>query len=109
MKVAIEAYISVMIICICALLCVCLISSDLKVANARDAYTTYVLQLQDSNFAGSVIAACVSDAESRGYTLNVETYDTGDGNMSATIELLYEYKIAVIGYTTDRVIRGYAS
>lgn len=109
MKVAIETYVSIFIVCICALLCVCLISADMGVAGARDAYTTYVLQLQDSNFADGVVAACVSDATSRGYSINIEVYDNGNGDKSGTVELQYDYVIPVIGYATQRYIRGYAS
>lgn len=109
MKVAIEAYVSIFIICICALLCVCLISADMGVANARDAYTTYTLQLQDSNYADSVVEACKSDAASRGYIMNITVYELGDGSRSGTIELQYEYSIPVIGYSTQRYIRSYSS
>lgn len=109
MKVAIEAYVSIFIICICALLCVCLISADIEVANARDAYTTYTLQLQDSNFADAVIVACKSDAASRGYVVNITMFEDDNGNRSGTVELQYDYTIPVIGYTTQRYIRGYST
>ena len=109
MKVAIEAYVSVFIICICALLCACLISADLSAASARDAYTTYTLQLQDSNYADNVIAACRNEAQMRGYTIDIIVYDEGNGNKSGSIELQYEYNIPVIGYSTRRYIRGYSS
>lgn len=109
MKIAIEAYVSIFIICLCLVLCACLISADLEVANARDAYTTYTLQLQDSNFADSVVQACKSDAEKRGYQIDISVYEDASGNKSGTVELQYEYSIPVIGYTAYRYIRGYAS
>ena len=109
MKTAIEAYVSIFIVFICAILCVCLISANLSAAGARDAYTTYTLQLQDSNYANSVIAACTADAESRGYTIIVNVYDLGNGQRSGSVELQYDYSIPVLGYTTERYIRGYSS
>ena len=109
MKVAIEAYVSIFVICVCALLCVCLISADIGVASARDAYTTYTLQLQDSNFADSVIEACKNDAAIRGYAINITVHEGGDGNRSGSVELRYDYTIPVINYTTQRYIRGYAT
>lgn len=109
MKTAIEAYVSIFIVFICAILCVCLISANLSAAGARDAYTTYTLQLKDSNYANSVISACIADAESRGYTIDVEVYDLGNGQKSGTVELQYEYSIPILGYTAQRYIRGYSS
>ena len=109
MKVAIEAYVSIFIICICVLLCVCMVSADLGVASARDAYTTYTLQLQDSNYADSVVNACEADAASRGYDVNITVHDLGDGRKSGSVELQYEYFIPVIGYRAQRYIRGYVS
>ena len=109
MKVAIEAYVSVFIICICVLLCVCMVSADLSVASARDAYETYTLQLQDSNYADSVVNACEADAASRGYNIDITVYDLGNGSKSGSVELQYEYHIPVIGYRAQRYIRGYSS
>ena len=109
MKAAIEAYVSVFIICLCVLLCVCLISADLNVASARDAYTTYTLQLQDSNYADAVVSACRADATNRGYTLNITVHEIGDGSRSGSVEMQYEYYIPIIGYSAQRYIRGYSS
>ena len=109
MKIAIEAYVSIFIMCLCILLCVCVISADLDAASARDAYTTYVLQLQDSNYAESVIEACERDASNKGYTLTVEPYVNGNGERTATIDFCYDYTIPVIQYTTQRYIKRYSS
>ena len=109
MKVVIETYVSVFVICICVVLCACLITADINVASARDAYTTYVLELQDSNFADDVVQACLDDATSRGYSINITVYDNGGGDRSGNIELQYDYSIGLIGYTTQRYIRGYVS
>ena len=109
MKVTIEAYVSIFILFLCAALCICLISANIDVAGARDAYTTYTLQLQDSNYSSDVIAACIQDAANRGYTVNVTVYDLGNGQKSGTVELQYEYSLPIIGYTTQRYIRGYTS
>lgn len=109
MKIAIEAYASVFIICLCVLLGVCLITADLGVASARDAYETYTLQLQDSNYADTVAAACRADAANRGYVLNIVIHEIGDGSRSGSVEMQYEYSIPIIGYTAQRYIRGYTS
>lgn len=109
MKIIFESYVSIFIICMCAVLCACLISADMDVANARDAYTTYMCQLQDSNFAPAVVSACREDAEMRGYKIEIETYDDGTGNRSGRINLSYTYTIKIIGYSTTRYVRGYVS
>lgn len=109
MKSAIEAYISVFIICICALLCACMITADLNVASARDAYATYVSELQDSNFADNVIESCKNDAISRGYTIDVTVYEDEIGNRSGSVILKYNYNIDLLGFSAPRYIRGYAS
>ena len=109
MKIVFEAYISVFIISLCVLLCACLISADIEVAGARDAYATYTSQLQDSNFASKVIDACKADANVRGYTINITIYDDGTGNKSGNVELAYNYTIKALGYSATRYIRGYVS
>lgn len=109
MKIIFETYVSIFIITLCVLLCAALIASDIDVANARDTYTTYTSQLQDSNFAAAVIEECKNDAKLRGYTVEITVYDDGTGNKSGYVKLGYDYHIKPLGYTTARYIRGYVS
>ena len=109
MRTVVETYIAIFIICIGVLLGGYLIAADLNVADARDAYTTYISQLQDSNFADDVINACVVDAAQRGYLLNIQVNSTSYGDRSGSIELTYNYKIGILKIELPRTIRGYVS
>ena len=109
MKLIFETFVSVFIICICALLCACLISANIDVANARDAYSTYSQQLKDSNFSTNVVQAIRDDATLRGYIINITVHDNGEGDKSGNIELAYTYSIKLLGYSSTRYIRGYIS
>ena len=107
MKIAIEIFVSLFILCLAAALCISFISSDLAVMDAREAYYSYVNELQESNFADVVISACVNDAAENGHTLNIEIIEDESGNRSANVILNYEYKMLPLGITQEKVIRGF--
>ena len=109
MKVAIEIYATLFIIFLCVALCLGVISASIDASNARDAYTTYVLQLQNSNYDDSVAEAIKKDAVARGYEINIKIYTDENGGRSGSVELQYEYTVPIINYTTYRYIRGYAT
>lgn len=109
MKIAIEIYVSIFILCVSTLLCVGFISADMDVAQARDDYSTYVQQIRDSNFSEIVISGCKSDALERGYTLDVSVHSTDDGSRACYVVLTYDYNIAVLNVSNTKYIRGYVS
>lgn len=107
MKVAIEIYVSLFILCLTMALCVGFISSDLTVMEARDCYYSYVNELQESNFADSVVTACIDDAAEQGHSLSIDILEDGNGNRSANVVLSYQYKVLPLGISQNKSIRGY--
>ena len=109
MKVAIEMFVSLFILALVMSICVGLISLDLSVMEARDNYYSYVNELQESNFADSVIDACIKDAKDDGYTLEIEIMEDDNGNRSANIQLDFVCKLAPIKISQKKTIKGYIS
>lgn len=107
MKIAIEIYASLFILCLTAALCIGFISSDLSVMEARDAYYSYVNELQESNFADSVVDACVEDANKNGHALTIDVLEDDNKNRSANVSLSYKYKITPLGISQNKVIEGF--
>lgn len=107
MKIAIEVYISLFILCLTVALGIGLISSDLAVMDARDAYYSYANELQESNFADAVIDACIADATESGHSLSISINEDDNRNRSADISLSYKYKIPVLGISQNKIIEGY--
>ena len=106
MKIAVELFASLFVLVITVAICIGIISSDLTVMDARDYYQSCVNQMQESNFADSVIDACIEDAAKEGYSVYVEIIDS-DGERSVWITMKYYYKIAPLGIKQEKVIEGY--
>ena len=109
MKTAFEAFVSIFIITICVFVCAGIIAADFQAASARDAYSTYCSQLQDSNFSEVVVNECLRDAENRGYVLDISVYSDDNGNRSADIVLGYDFSIGIIEVFRNQIIRGHIS
>lgn len=109
MKVVIEIYVSILILCITALMCIGFISADVQVAQARDSYASYMQQIRDSNYSEFIIDECKASALANGYELTVILYEDGAGNRSCDATLKYEYRIAILNVENVKYIRGYSS
>lgn len=107
MKIAIEVYVSLLLLALTIGICIGLIGSDLSVMRARDDYYSYTNELQESNFADSVVSACIEDAKAHGYGLEIDVLQDDNGNRSANVVLTYQYRITPLGISQDKTIRGY--
>lgn len=107
MKVAIEVYVSLLLLALTMAICVGLIGSDLSVMRARDDYYSYVNELQESNFADTVVEACKEDATADGYGLDIQVIQDETGKRSANVVLTYEYRIVPLGISQNKTIRGF--
>lgn len=107
MKSGIEIYVSLIILTIMALLCSNFIVADIAVMNARDAQAAYVMEIENSDFAKSVIDRCKQNAADQNYVLNVNPVQIGESQM-AEVALTYTYKVPLIGVKSEHVITGYA-
>lgn len=106
MKAGLEIYISIVLITIMAVLCSSFIVADLNAADARDAYNSYYVQIDNSDCATSVINACIADAGDSGYQLSVEKVGTTEKPLYK-IQFSYPYKISVLGVNTTHDIVSY--
>ena len=107
MKIAIEVYVSLFILCLTVAIGIGLISSDLAVMRARDDFYTYTNMLQDSNFADAIVDECVKNAASNGYSLGVNVFENDNNNRSAKVTLSYKYKLTPLGISQNKVIEGF--
>lgn len=107
MKVGLEVYISLILLVVVGLLCANFIASDVATMNARDIQAAYVTEIENSDFADSVIHRCEKNAQDRGYKLNVQKVTIGESEM-AEVSLTYVYKVPLIGVESEHVITGYA-
>lgn len=109
MKIAIEIFVSLFILLMLVGLCIGVVASDLGVMEARDFYYSSVNELQKSNFADDIVAACALEAKDNGYTFDIQIYQTEAGDRSADISLRYVYKIPVIGVHQEKLIQGHVN
>lgn len=107
MKIALEIFMSLFILILSISICIGLISSDVKVNEARDCYYSCVNELQASNFADNVAYACVTDANNKGYSLHIDLYQDANGDRSARLVLEYTYKISPLGISQQKTIEGF--
>lgn len=107
MKIAVEVYVSLFILCLTMALCVGFISSDLSVMEARDCFYSYVNEMQNGDLAESVIEDCQKDASNNGYGLDVELNVDDNGKRSADVTLKYDYKMPVLGISQNKTIHCY--
>lgn len=106
MKAGLEIYISIVLITIMAVLCSSFIVADLNAADARDAYYSYYIQIDNSDCASSVINACIADAGSSGYELSVTKVGTTEKPLYK-IQFTYPYKITMLGIDKKHDIVSY--
>lgn len=106
-KAGIEIYVSLILITIMALLCANFIAADIATMNARDAQSAYVTEIENADFADSVIDKCIDNAAQNGYTLVVNPVQIGSTRM-AEVTLTYTYRVPLIGVESDHTITGYA-
>ena len=107
MKAGIEIYVSLLLLVVMALLCANFIAADVAVMNARDAQAAYICEIENSDFADSIIKRCVENAAEQNYVLEVSPVVIGESQM-AEVSLTYTYRVPIIGIESEHTIVGYA-
>lgn len=81
-----------------------------KVAEAKAYKAAAVAEIENSNFNPNVIAACIEDADARGYSMEVTTcsYACDSQRRIAQVCLTYDYELPLIGVSGKSVTRGIA-
>lgn len=102
MKSGLEVYISLIILTIMALTGASFLAANATTLRARDAQSSYVIQIEDSDWAPSVIKKCQENAKECGFVeLSV------DSN-THKIELIYNYSMPILNIDNQHSIISYA-
>lgn len=99
MEAILKSFFGIFFILLLASVGVGLISSSIDARNADLYLANCVTQIQNSNFASSVISECKRNALEEGYVLTVNTASSANDTTKkyARLDLKYNYSIPVIG------------
>ena len=102
-------YISLFLIMLGLVVTTGIISANMTALRAAEFHMDAIAEIENSNFADSVIDACKNQAKQSGYELSVEEFEDEKGitNM-AEVVLCYEYKIPFLKINNKFYRRGYA-
>ena len=88
---------------------VAIISACIQASNAVSFHADVIKEVEESNFAPSVIEACKTSAETAGYELEIVLMPDASGNIAmAEIILDYDYNIPFLSVFTQHEKRGFA-
>ena len=102
MKSGIDVFIALIILTILALVGASFLSANATTMRARDAQASYVTEIEDSNFAPSVIEACKNNAAKCGFKDLEVDINTG------RVVLVYEYSMPILNVKNEHSIISYA-
>lgn len=102
MEMIVKAFTGLFFILMVIYLGVGFIAASITARGAEDFMASCTQRMEASNMATSVVNSCISDAEDQGYELKVSVHGTGD--RYGVAELTYEYKLPILGISSDHVI-----
>ena len=110
MKHIISAYGVLVVFVINIFICISLINATASMAEAKEYKAQVVAEIENSNFNPNVIAACVRQAQTAGYELQITNciYDANNNIQTAEVILTYSYKIPLLGIVETKTTRGIA-
>lgn len=112
MSTTIKTYVGIFILMLSVFSMAGVMSACIDANNARDFHASVMAEVEDSNFAPSVIQACKVQAEKSGYELLVDSNSVvrdEDGKPTLMeVILRYEYRIDFLGVVSTQQIRGFA-
>lgn len=108
LKSAIEFFLGMILLSVASVVTITLIASNIEMQNARKAHTAYVMEIENSNLAPSVIEECKKDAQDK-YTLYVGNPKGADGSKVVKVALTYRTDIPLFGIEEEHVIEGFAA
>ena len=110
MKNVITAFGTILILMLNVFACIAIGNASMTVAAAKEYKADVIAEIENSNFNPNVIAACVEQAQTAGYELQVvnSVYDAEQDIQSAEVILTYTYKIPVFGIVETKSTRGIA-
>ncbi|WP_031420557.1 hypothetical protein [Lachnoclostridium phytofermentans] len=112
MSTTIKTYVGIFILLVSVFSMAGVMSACIDANNARDFHASVMAEIEDSNFAPSVISSCEEQAENAGYELLIDSNSVvkdEDGKPTLMeVILKYEYHIDFFGVISSQQIRGFA-
>ena len=112
MSTTVKTYIGIFILMLSMFSMAGVMSATIDAENARDFHASVIAEIEDANFAPSVIQACKTQAALAGYELLIDDSsivrdDDGKPTLMEVI-LKYQYRIDFLGVISTQQIRGFA-
>lgn len=112
MSTTIKTYVGIFIFLISIFSMAGIMSASIDASNARDFHNSVIAEIEDANFAPSVINACKKQAASDGYELLIDNNSVvkdEDGKPTLMeVILKYKYRIDFLKVMNTQRIRGFA-
>ena len=112
MSSVIKTYIGIFILFLSVFTLTGIISACMDANQARDFHSSVIAEIEDANFAPSVVSECITQAESAGYDLMIDedsyVYDEDGKATMMEVILKYDYRIDLLGVLSAQQIRGFA-
>ena len=112
MSTTIKTYVGIFILLLSVFSMAGVMSAGIDANNARDFHASVMAEIEDSNFAPSVIHACKTQAGNAGYELIIDSNSVvrdKDGKPTMMeVVLRYQYRIDFFGVVSPQQIRGFA-
>ena len=109
MEAVFKTYLGLFLTFIGVFVTVGIVGANISASNAVSFHADTIKEIECSNFAPSVIEACIESAESAGYTLTVTPITNQEGiTVMAEVVLNYEYNIPFLKVFTQHEKRGFA-
>lgn len=112
MSTTIKTYVGVFILMLSVFSMAGVMSACIDANNARDFHASVIAEIENSNFASSVITVCKEQAANAGYELLIDSNSVvkdEDGKPTLMeVILKYQYRIDFFGAVSNQQIRGFA-
>lgn len=110
MKHIVGAFGTLMIMTFNIFLCISVLNVSGTIAEAKEFKADVIAEIENSDFNQNIIDACILQAESEGYQLQITNcmYDERNAINTAEVILLYKYEIPFLGISEERTTRGMA-
>lgn len=110
MKHIVGAFCTLMVFMLNCLLCISVMRVSGEITEAKEFKADVIAEIENSNFNSNVVDACVRQAQSLGYQLQVTncTYDERNKINTAEVILVYQYEIPFLGIFKESTTRGMA-
>lgn len=110
MKQIVGAFSILFILLLNTFLGIALLNVSSEAAAAKEYKAAVIAEIENSNFNNNIMRQCVSDANAKGYQLEIRNclYDVYRNIQTAEVILHYQYRIPLFGITQVKTVKGIA-